>query len=895
METLKNNVIDIILYLDNEKEGKNFIKNVKNKKECNLIVVDTLCSKETENLKKEIIDENIVFINLEGANKSIAYNRALDICKSKYVTFAISNMQYSEHSLEHIVDLANKSRFPIISLTPKYKEKPYISFNVLSEKREVLIDLESQNQSFILYIYGYFFDRNFISKLKFDENLSCDGTVKFILEALLIEKKYLLLKDMYDYREPIETEFYGFKNQFLKEWYIESMKNFICSFIKEDSPLFVKYAITYIIQCRYACNLDARDKAVLNPMEVKGFFEDTSKALKNIDDYIITNNKISKKRLIPKYLTLNLLRLKYNDTNLYPKIVKSGTEITSCVNDTIVGSPSNEKLEIQVIYFDGKNLTMDGVYRGAYMFREKDIEIVSRINEEEYKVRKTEVYSLNKVFNVPVRKSYTIHFSIPYDMLCNNTKIRYYLKYEGNYYPLKITFKRAQSKLTSKFKSSYWRFNKKILGYNEKEMAFCIQNANNMTVIKKEMKLLKEFTKKGHSIVKWKNIIFRLMYWITKPFFRKEIWITSDKIFKAGDNGEYMYRYIKNMKPKDIKIYYIISKDSYDYKRLKKKYNTILTFNSIKEKLISLHSNMILATHVDVMNCCGFTRGAQQYFKDLFNPKIVCIAHGLTIQKIAQYQNRVFDNTTLYFFASKYEIENVKHPIYDYYDKSVLRLTGHARYDGLISNDKKQILITPTWRKGTTVGTNAKGSSYSHSDTFKGSTYFNIYNKLINDKRLIECAKENGYRIIYLLHPAMSSQIYDFDRNDYVEIVAATSDVSYEKILTESSLMVTDYSGVQFDFAYMRKPIVYYHPNSLPAQYEEGGLKYETMGFGPICKENDEIVDELCKYMNNKCKILDMYKNRIDDFFEYDDHENCRRIYEELIKYKTKKTMNNGV
>ena len=702
---------------------------------------------------------------------------------------------------------------------------------------------------------------------------------------MAIEQKYLIVKDRYIYNLPIETEYYSFKYQFLKEWYTESMKKFICTFVKEDSPLFIKYAITYLIQIRFACNIDGRNKDILSKEKAETFFKDISVALRYVDDYIVCNNRIGNKKILPKYLTLNLLRLKHENDKLCPEIAITGENMISYYNDAIMEYVENEKLEIQVIYFDGNNLTMDGIFRGAYMF-EDNLEITFRINEQDYKTRKTDTYSLNKVFNIPTRKSYTFHLEIPKEELNNNDRISFYLKYKENYYPLRVVFKRPQSKLSSEFKSSYWRFDDKILTYSEKELAFRIQKSRKKRIIRKEILLLKEFIKKGKKDIKWKNIFLRLTYWITKPFFRKNIWITSDKIFKGGDNGEYMYDYIKSLNPKDIKIYYIINKESCDYKRLKKKYNSILIFNSFRERLISLHSTMILATHVDVMNCCGFDKENQQYFKDLFNPKIACIAHGLTIQKIAQYQNRVFDNTTLYFFASKYEIENVKHPEYDYYDTSILKLTGHARYDGLINKAKKQILITPTWRKGTTVGRTVKGSSYIHSDTFKGSAYFRIYNELINDKRLIDCARNNGYKIIYLLHPAMSAQLEDFDKNNYVEIIAATSNMSYEKILTESSLMITDYSGVQFDFAYMKKPIIYYHPQQLPAQYEEGGLKYETMGFGPICTENDEIVSTICKYMENNCTMEELYRSRVEDFFEYSDYNNRKRIYEELIKYK---------
>ncbi|MBQ7385658.1 MAG: CDP-glycerol glycerophosphotransferase family protein [Ruminococcus sp.] len=152
----------------------------------------------------------------------------------------------------------------------------------------------------------------------------------------------------------------------------------------------------------------------------------------------------------------------------------------------------------------------------------------------------------------------------------------------------------------------------------------------------------------------------------------------------------------------------------------------------------------------------------------------------------------------------------------------------------------------------------------------------------MNDKKLIECAKKNGYGITYLLHPAMSPQLEDFTQNGFVEIVPAAGDMSYEKILTEASLMVTDYSGVQFDFAYMRKPIVYYHPDTLPPHYESGGIDYPTQGFGPIITNHEDVVDEICKYMENSCKTEPEYIDRANDFFEFDDFNNAKRIYEEI-------------
>ena len=256
---------------------------------------------------------------------------------------------------------------------------------------------------------------------------------------------------------------------------------------------------------------------------------------------------------------------------------------------------------------------------------------------------------------------------------------------------------------------------------------------------------------------------------------------------------------------------------------------------------------------------------------------VVCLQHGLTIQKIAQYQNKFYDNTKHYFCVSPKEVENITKPIYGY-TEDMITLTGAPRYDGLTGEPKKQILITPTWRRNVTAGTNEKGKQHEYSVNFKRTTYYKIYNSLINDKRLIDAAKRTGYRIVYLVHPILSPQAGDYDKNDFVDIVPGVK-ANYEKMLKESALMVTDYSGIQFDFAYMRRPLVYFHPAELPPQYAE-----EDTGFGPICRTNEELIDQLINAMESDCKLEEDYKKKIDAFFPFDDQNACKRVYEAAKK-----------
>jgi CDP-glycerol glycerophosphotransferase (TagB/SpsB family) len=403
----------------------------------------------------------------------------------------------------------------------------------------------------------------------------------------------------------------------------------------------------------------------------------------------------------------------------------------------------------------------------------------------------------------------------------------------------------------------------------------------------KERKLIKEMWKKS----KWvqKHALLRIAYFLCKPFMtKKPIWMYIDKIYKGGDSSEYLYKYAVS-KNDNINHYYLIDKNSTDYKRLRSEGYKPVVRNSFKHRLLFLYADMMVISNSTVFAFNGYDLKRSSYIRDLPHFHVCCVQHGMSVQKIAIAQNRLRDNTRLYFCASKYEIENLSRPIYGYEGYDALKLTGVPRYDGLKDRSDKQIMISPTWRMQAAMPVKTSESEQrDYNPLFKDSPYYKVFNSLINDPRLIGAAKEYGYKIKYVLHPIVSSQVDDFDKNEYVDIVPAVGDMSYEDMFCESSLMVTDFSGIQFDFAYMRKPLVYLHHKDIPQHYEEGTFHYDTMAFGEICHDNDELIDTLIDYMKNGCKMKDEYVKRADDFFYYRDHNNCERIYNEMIKYQKK-------
>lgn len=900
-----------------------------------LIIISPFCEEEDNALQDKIIGKpNILLIEKEGISLADAYNLGLEKAEGKYINFTLASSYFSPNALDELkttLDGLNENGEQIKIFTVRARgfkntvtdggeeKRSYYGYKMQPSKsghKNIRIQIKNLH----LLLQSYFIDAELAKSIKFDPRLCSVCETDYLLHLLEKEtENYNIRRITYYYSNPLENSALTCERAKQKEWYSPLVKYCLIPMAKrlqEENgtvPTYLQISMLYFVWARYNCNFFERNKEALTREEAFEFDGYVCELMKYINDNVIFQNVPCKYKMA-RSLKMHYYIGKCNALNTKPleaKVIKSGRYKNQLVLNSedyksfseedldiaekrcdilslcTLGLTYNQKATVKVIDFISNRIEID-VEFPMYLLDTTDYEIFAKIDDKKIEMNETRLYSSEKFFGITINRRRTFHVSIPVDDLLNK-RLVFGFTVDGEDYTVKYAFARASSRLTDS-NASYTKLNdKRILAFRGK--AITVKTLNPIKRVGLEIKFFIYRLLRTKVSLK-KRIMYlglRLIYWLVYPFMhKKHIWITFDKLYKAGDNGEYMFQYCRK-KNDGIDIYYIISPDSPDYERLKKQHGKyVLKQNSPKLKILALYSEVVLATHSTVFNYLGFSGKAQWFVKDLFKGIIVCIQHGLTIQKIAQYQNRIFDDTRLYTLASKYEKENCEKPPYDYFGKE-LKLTGLARYDGLKNNDKKQILITPTWRRNV-VNQSIAFVKKSHNDSFKNSEYFRLYNNLINDERLISCAKKTGYELVYLLHPAMSSQAADFDRNDYVKIVQATGDMSYEKILTESSLMITDYSGVQFDFAYQRKPIVYYHPDTLPPHYEEGGLIYETMGFGPICKNHDSLIDALCNYMENGCKAEKMYIMRADDFFCFDDFNNCERIYNEVIAFMNDKS-----
>lgn len=754
-----------------------------------------------------------------------------------------------------------------------------------------IIDLKSKYDCFPFGFGGVIIRAEAFKKQSVDPALGLEAERDFMLRLMAKAMKTCFLPyatlTAYEYEEHDNTFYRGL---YMREWYFESITDFWMPFLQEmkvtygSIPVFIQYNFMYSIMARFNGNMDNKNKHVIEEGHGEEYLELIGQALRLIEENIMLN-----RNKVVDCITGDTMKwvygiLRNGKAYKFERFFLAG-KIYYGIGDTLFNSLMSLSTNILFINYRDGMLEIDGTVH-PILYSMVD-EVYFRYNNKKYKIQYNERYGLTKAFGAAICKRHSFHLSIPVkdksesELFCE-AAIGSQLE------PINIRYPSHFSRVCNAFGSSHWVFgdNREYMMTAERK-GIIIRKVNKRQKFIKELKLLKDMLMKNNYTRKY--ALLRVLYFICRPFMTgKPIWMYIDKIYKGGDSSEYLYKYA-SAQNKKIKHYYLVDKKSTDYKRLKKEGYKPLVRDSLKHRLVFLYADMMVISNSTVYAFNGYTLTNSSYIRDLTHFHVCCVQHGMSVQKIAIAQNRLRDNTRLYFCASKYEIDNLSRPVYDYVGYDALKLTGVPRYDGLKDRAKKQIMISPTWRMQAAMPVRTSESEQrDYNPLFKESEYFKVFNALINDKRLIDAAEKYGYRIKYVLHPIVSSQVEDFDKNDFVDIVPAVGDMSYEDMFCESSLMVTDFSGIQFDFAYMRKPLVYLHHKDIPQHYEEGTFHYDTMAFGEICHDNDELIHTLIEYMQNDCKMKPEYVKRADDFFYYRDHNNCERIYKEMIDYQEK-------
>ncbi len=374
---------------------------------------------------------------------------------------------------------------------------------------------------------------------------------------------------------------------------------------------------------------------------------------------------------------------------------------------------------------------------------------------------------------------------------------------------------------------------------------------------------------------------------------KRDIWLISDRTYVANDNGEHFFRYMNKWQHRArIDTYFNINADCEDFERMKK-YGKVLAYDTDEYRMKFLLSDKIISSAASDYLFNPFGEN-MKYLVDLLGYEFVYLKHGIIKDDMSGWLNRYNKNISMIVTAAIPEYLSIVNGNYCV-TKDIPVLTGLTRYDNLYRKGKrkrpeKKIVIFPTWRQSIKGSFDPKANKSVYFDKFKDTEYYRFYNGLINDSRLIEAMKKYGYKGLLCMHPMHCEQWKDFESNECFSVNDGLVDYQHEFI--SSSVLITDYSSVAFDFAYLRKPVIYTQFDKesfyMKHTYKQGYFDYERDGFGKVCYDKETTVEALIEMMKNGCRNDEKYLKRIEDFYPYHDAHCCRRVYECIkdLKYK---------
>ena len=356
--------------------------------------------------------------------------------------------------------------------------------------------------------------------------------------------------------------------------------------------------------------------------------------------------------------------------------------------------------------------------------------------------------------------------------------------------------------------------------------------------------------------------------------FRSAVWIVTERPGQARDNGYCFYRYIRECHPEQT-VYYIIDKKAKDYQKVVP-FGNIIQFNSWKHFFYYCLSTVHISAHVGGCNPGG--NSIARRLKKIIGYHDVFLPHGVSYG-ISEFCLAKYAQIDLFICSGKKEYENV---LENYgYTKEQIAYTGFPRLDSWydFSVNRKLILLMPTWRLYL---------AQNPHTVFGESVYYKAYHALINSPKLRLFLEENDLKLVFYLHHGMQKYAHAFHTDcSGIEVVYKDETYDIQDLLKESALLITDYSSVHFDFAYMGKPVLYYQFDQeefRERQYERSNFDTEKDGFGPVAYNLEDLLENLKQMYAEGFMLQSEYEKRMKQFYTLRDRNNCQRVYEEISR-----------
>lgn len=235
-----------------------------------------------------------------------------------------------------------------------------------------------------------------------------------------------------------------------------------------------------------------------------------------------------------------------------------------------------------------------------------------------------------------------------------------------------------------------------------------------------------------------------------------------------------------------------------------------------------------------------------------------------------EYSSKIFRRA----FAFNQELLEIGYPRNDlfYNHQKLHEVMNNVKKKLHLPEDKKIILYAPTWRDQQNEGR----GNYRFQIPFDFKKFSSRYG--------------NEYVLLVRFHYLVSEQLNL--ESVYPHVIDVSNYPDIAELYTISDLLITDYSSVMFDYAHLKRPMLFY-------VYDLEQYRDEIRGFymdftkeapGPLVRNENELYQALDNLNDFNDEFLEKFNKFYNRFCEYDDGNASSRVVE-LLALEIKKNI----
>ncbi|ACQ79452.1 glycosyl transferase family 2 [Beutenbergia cavernae DSM 12333] len=364
----------------------------------------------------------------------------------------------------------------------------------------------------------------------------------------------------------------------------------------------------------------------------------------------------------------------------------------------------------------------------------------------------------------------------------------------------------------------------------------------------------------------------------------QDAWTLMDRVHNADDNAERLFRYLRAHEP-SVNAWFVLDRGSADWRRLEQDGfgDRLVHYGSVEWILLLMNTRHLVSSHID--------RPHQEPQPVVWmRPptwRYTFLQHGVIQDDLSRWLN--WKQIDLFVTSTPAEHASIVDDGSPYrFTTKEVRMTGLPRFDRLRAlaqetppDQRDLVLIAPTWRNWLSDEPAPGTTRRTIRPDFRDSEYVREWSALVSSPALRQLAEASGKQVAFLPHPNIQPVLAELGVADHVRLLTFEGQ-DVQGYFARAAALVTDYSSMAFNAAYVDRPVVYFQFDYDLAMTgghlgRQGYFSYQRDGFGPVVRTLEDALTALAELGSNGWDLPATYRERIEQTFPLRDGRCCER------------------